>query len=58
MMIACSAIVFGLTHWSHGITSVVVAGFAGVALMMLYLRTGSVLLGMAAHYVVNFWDFV
>jgi len=53
-----SALVFALIHWSHGVTSMVVAGFAGVALMMLYLRTGSVLPGIVAHYAVNFWDFV
>jgi len=58
VMIAVSALVFALIHWSHGVTSMVVAGFAGVALMMLYLRTGSVLPGIVAHYAVNFWDFV
>ena len=58
MMITVSAIVFALIHWSHGFTSMVVAGLAGVALMMLYLRTGSVVPGMVAHYVINFWDFV
>ena len=58
MMVAASAIVFALIHWSHGVTSMVVAAFAGVALMMLYLRTGSVVPGMVAHYAVNFWDFV
>ncbi|MBC8337143.1 MAG: CPBP family intramembrane metalloprotease [Alphaproteobacteria bacterium] len=58
MMVAASAVFFALIHWSHGVTSMVVAAFAGVALMMLYLRTGSVLPGMAAHYAVNFWDFL
>lgn len=58
LMVGLSAVVFALIHWSHGVTSMVVAAFAGVALMMLYLRTGSVLPGMVAHYAVNFWDFV
>lgn len=57
-LIAVSAIVFALIHWSHGLTSMVVAGIAGVALMALYLRTGSVLPGIAAHYAINFADFL
>jgi membrane protease YdiL (CAAX protease family) len=36
----------------------VVAGIAGVVLMVLYLRTGSVLPGIAAHYAINFADFL
>ena len=57
-LIAVSAVVFALIHWSHGLTSMVVAGIAGVALMALYLRTGSVLPGIAAHYAINFADFI
>ena len=57
-MVFVSAIVFALIHWSHGLTSMVVAGIAGVALMALYLRTGSVLPGIAAHYAINFADFL
>ncbi len=57
-LVFVSAIVFALIHWSHGLTSMVVAGIAGVALMALYLRTGSVLPGIAAHYAINFADFL
>jgi len=57
-LIVVSAVVFALIHWSHGLTSMVVAGIAGVALMALYLRTGSVLPGIAAHYAINFADFI
>ena len=57
-MVLVSAIVFSLIHWSHGLTSMVVAGIAGVVLMVLYLRTGSVLPGIAAHYAINFADFL
>ena len=57
-MVLVSAIVFALIHWSHGLTSMVVAGIAGVVLMVLYLRTGSVLPGIAAHYAINFADFL
>lgn len=56
-MVAVSAVLFALIHWSHGITSMVVALIAGVALMALFLRTGSVLPGIAAHYAVNLADF-
>lgn len=58
LMVVLSAVVFALIHWSHGVTSMVVAGLAGVALMALYLRTGSVLPGIAAHYFVNLADFI
>ena len=58
LMVVVSAVVFALIHWSHGVTSMVVAGLAGVALMALYLRTGSVLPGIAAHYFVNLADFI
>jgi hypothetical protein len=57
-MVLVSAIVFALIHWSHGLTSMVIAGIAGVVLMVLYLRTGSVLPGIAAHYAINFADFL
>lgn len=57
-MVLVSAVVFALIHWSHGLTSMVAAGIAGVALMALYLRTGSVLPGIAAHYAINFADFI
>ena len=57
-LIAVSAVVFALIHWSHGLASMVVAAIAGVVLMALYLRTGSVLPGIAAHYAINFADFI
>ena len=49
LMVVVSAVVFALIHWSHGVTSMVVAGLAGVALMALYLRTGSVLPGLPSQ---------
>jgi membrane protease YdiL (CAAX protease family) len=53
-----SALFFALVHWSHGLTAMAVAFTAGVALMALYRRTGSLLPAIAAHYLVNLWDFV
>lgn len=56
-MMVASAVFFALIHWSHGTTTVVVAFVAGLALMALYRRTGSLLPAMAAHYLVDLWDF-
>jgi len=56
-MIVASAALFALIHWSHGVTAIVVALVAGIVLMALYRRTGSLLPAMAAHYLVNLWDF-
>ena len=49
-----SALLFGLIHWSGGVANVVSATVAGIALMMLMLRTRSVLPAMVAHYLANF----
>ncbi len=55
-MVFVSAVVFALIHWSHGLTTMVVAGIAGVVLMALYQRTGSVLPGIAPHNAKNIAD--
>ena len=52
-----SAVLFASVHWSHGLTAMIVAFLAGLALMALYRRTGSLLPAMAAHYLVDLWDF-
>lgn len=57
-MIVASAVFFALIHWSYGVTAMVVAFVAGLLLMALYRRAGSLLPAMAAHYLVNLWDFV
>lgn len=56
-MTVASAVVFALIHWSHGVTAMAVAFLAGLVLMALYRRTGSLLPAMAAHYLVDVWDF-
>ena len=58
VLIAASAVFFALIHWSHGLTAMVVAFVAGAALMALYRRTDSLLPPMAAHYLINLWDFI
>ena len=57
-MTVASAVFFALIHWSHGTTAMAVAFIAGLLLMALYRRAGSLLPPMAAHYLVNLWDFV
>ena len=49
-----SALLFGLIHWSGGVANVVSATVAGIALMMLMLRTRSVLPAMVVNYLANF----
>jgi len=57
-MTIASAAFFALIHWSHGVTAMAVAFVAGVVLMALYRRAGSLLPAMAAHYLVNLRDFL
>ena len=53
-LVAGSALLFALIHWSNGLGNMAVAFVAGVALMALYLRTGSLWPCVAAHYAVDF----
>lgn len=48
------AIIFASIHWSHGPSSVISAFFIGIILMVLYLRTKSLLPSILAHYAINF----
>jgi membrane protease YdiL (CAAX protease family) len=57
MIIAISAIAFGLIHWSLGLVSVLVTAVIGAVFMAFYLRTRSLLALALAHFVVNFIDF-
>ena len=52
-MVAASAFLFGAIHWSAGIGSVVCAAAAGVVLMVLLRRSGSLWPPVAAHYLTN-----
>jgi membrane protease YdiL (CAAX protease family) len=52
-MVAASAILFGAIHWSAGIGSVVCATLAGVVLMVLMRRSGSLWPPVVAHYLTN-----
>lgn len=57
VVIAISAIAFGLIHWSGGLHKVIVTSAVGAVFMALYLRTHSLPAIMVAHYLVNFIAF-
>jgi membrane protease YdiL (CAAX protease family) len=52
-MVAASALLFGAIHWSAGIGAVVCAALAGVVLMVLLRRSGSLWPPVIAHYLAN-----
>ena len=54
IIIAVSAIAFGLIHWSDGLHIVVLTALAGAVFMLLYLQTLSLPAIMAAHFMVDF----
>lgn len=58
ILAAGSSIVFGLGHGAQGRLGVVVTGLLGVALAALFVRTGSLLVVIVAHYLVNALEFV
>jgi membrane protease YdiL (CAAX protease family) len=57
VIIAISALAFGLIHWSLGLHAVLVTGLIGAVFMAIYVRTRSVPALVLAHFVVNFIDF-
>jgi membrane protease YdiL (CAAX protease family) len=48
-----SSLVFALGHWSAGVGTVTSAFVSGIVLMALFLRTGSLVPGIAVHYAAN-----
>lgn len=53
-----SSVVFGLGHGAQGRVGVVVTGVLGFALAAVFVFTGSLLVVIVAHYVVNALEFV
>jgi membrane protease YdiL (CAAX protease family) len=53
VMALASSIPFGLYHWQFGVDSMVSAGLFGACAMLMYLRVGSIVPVMVAHYLVN-----
>jgi membrane protease YdiL (CAAX protease family) len=52
-----SSVAFGLGHGAQGRLGIAVAGALGVALAALFVATGSLLVPIVAHYVVNAAEF-
>ena len=53
VIVVVSAALFSLMHWSHGVGSFVVAGIAGAIFMVVYMRTGSLVAVIAAHFLID-----
>jgi membrane protease YdiL (CAAX protease family) len=56
-LVLVSALVFGIIHWSNGVPNIIDSAVVGAVLMVFYLRSGSILGPMAAHYLIDLWYF-
>ncbi len=56
-VVAVSALLFGLIHWSGGAHAVLVTGLIGAMLMSVYLVTRALPALMLAHVAINFVNF-
>jgi membrane protease YdiL (CAAX protease family) len=52
-LVALSAVLFGMIHWSQGLHAIVSTALWGILPMMAMVRTGSILPAMAAHYITD-----
>lgn len=53
-----STLAFGVAHGAQGRAGVVVTAFLGLALASVYIATGSLLVVIVAHYVLNVTEFL
>ena len=56
-LVIVSSVVFGVIHWSNGVPNIIDSAVVGAFLMVFYLRSGSILGPMAAHYLIDLWYF-
>lgn len=56
-IVAISAVLFGLIHWSLGLHAILITGLIGAIFMAAYLKTRSLPAIMLAHFALNFIDF-
>ena len=56
-MIAVTSLLFALFHWWTGPLNMLVAGLAGVVLMLLYRTAGALWPAIVAHYCVDLYAF-
>lgn len=57
VLVALSAILFGLIHWSQGIHAVASTALWGILPMVSLIRTGSIVPAAIAHYATDFVSF-
>ena len=57
VLVVLTSVLFGLAHWSHGVPNVIATSLDGMILMVLFLRTGSILPSILAHYFINVLSF-
>lgn len=53
LIVLLSSVVFGLIHWSHGVSSMLGGFISGIVFMLMFLGTRSLLPPIVAHYCVN-----
>lgn len=53
VIVVLAAVVFGAAHWYQGRAGMLATGFAGAALTVLYLGTGSLLVPMILHTLID-----
>lgn len=58
LLVVPASVAFGLGHGAQGRLGIAVTGVLGVVLAALFVRTGSLLVVVVAHYVVNATEFV
>jgi len=52
-----SSVGFGLSHWAHGVDSIVLATLTGFLLWWTYRRTGGLIAPILAHYLIDVFLF-
>ncbi len=52
-LVAVSAVLFGLIHWSQGLHAIVSTALWGILPMVAMVRTGSIVPAMIAHYITD-----
>ncbi len=53
VIVAVSAVLFGLIHWSQGLHAIVSTALWGILPMVAMVRTGSIVPAMIAHYITD-----
>lgn len=53
MVGAIGAVLFGLAHWYQGVSGVVMTGFLCFALFNIYVETGSLLIPIVFHFLID-----